>query len=413
MYIQDKTIISDPNLKTSEIALLFILRYHIRYDDESYVSQNTLVRESKLCRQTVMSVVDSLENKGWLEITRRPNTTHIYRFKADKYTENSKNYTAINCNNTSNSESANVKSLDSMSNKMTTSVKNNDSSLQDNLTTGCKINLHKEYKPKTTNQKTKQENTSVDESTQSETHKSLSVSIGEKLNTKPSFNVNAFEIMWKTEILNKYTDIKYVNPFTSKEKGIIKYLSEKTQPYELISVVRTIISKWNEFIIYTEKNTSAFKSPFRPDLPYLTKYIESAVNFYLTKCDSKSTSNVDIDSFATNKPDKISDKDIKYQEMLNAWREIMSTNYDFNPDAVVFSSDETHRVNEFIGKFKKNNPVDVLKACLLNWGKFRTLLQEQLDVKGLPIFPSVQLICTHHTVAYHFYKETVMQPLNS
>lgn len=88
--------------------------------------------------------------------------------------------------------------------------------------------------------------------------------------------------VWRQAVPTYTEGVSYVAPFTMKQMGLVKHLIKlwgKDSPKVLLGVIKG----WVAFTKYCEANTTAFKSPLQPSLPYLVTHGQAAVNWYMSE----------------------------------------------------------------------------------------------------------------------------------
>jgi len=68
----------------------------------------------------------------------------------------------------------------------------------------------------------------------------------------------------------------FLAEFTMKVLGMFKSMEKRGATNQ---VILDVVRDWSAWIVYTEKNTDAFKLPKQPNPPVLLKYIESAIRY--------------------------------------------------------------------------------------------------------------------------------------
>lgn len=91
--------------------------------------------------------------------------------------------------------------------------------------------------------------------------------------------VRDFEKLWKAKVA-QYVPTWYQVPWSSAQKVFAKQLVVKIPRDMLASAIETLISDWEGFRVFIKKMKGKnFNVPELPDLLFLLKHVESAINF--------------------------------------------------------------------------------------------------------------------------------------
>ena len=111
-------------------------------------------------------------------------------------------------------------------------------------------------------------------------------------------------MLWCKAVPRYVEGAQFIKPFTTVEWGhlsrLYKVLGDKAAP-----VLLTVIKRWIAFGKYTSTKAGAYNPPQAPQLGFLVKYIEQAMNFYI-----EDTKNIQPNS-VTPKPKPVMDPTAK------------------------------------------------------------------------------------------------------
>ncbi|SRR6266581_746714 len=289
MYTQDKYLWQSRELSKSEKLLLLAIKFNIGGNDNSFVSQDTLAKETGLTRASVISITKRLEASGWLIVKRRRDdyATHIYSLPKDKFPP----FKSKNC---------------------TPPVKSVDIPMYKDLTGGCITNLHKVYKPKIVNQEENQEEKPcAGDPAQNDKSQIKTENPGEIGETKPEHKSNSIatlESIWKSTIPIVYPENTFIREFTLKERSQLKKgFVNKISPNNAAKILESVLKNWTDFCIETRRAHGLSVIPEKPTIPFLVKYSNDAVKFYNAMIAPKIT-RVTQPTFLTERIPKIEDK---------------------------------------------------------------------------------------------------------
>ena len=263
-FLPDWNLISTRELTSTEKLVQIVLKYHIGGNKYSTVGQSCLAEEARLSRATVMKVVRSLEQKGWITITRREHTTHEYRLVEAKFRRKDRR-------------------------NLTSTVKADDIPLYSELTGECLPSLHKGNITK----KVKTKNTDQEE----KAFAAKAATASQILNSKTSVEENIkiendipstkpkeppifprLVNIWMTRIPELYPKHEYVAPLTSKQRGQLVLFINKLGTHDPAEVFERILINWDSFRCYISENRGDKSAPVMPSIPYLLAYADDAVN---------------------------------------------------------------------------------------------------------------------------------------
>lgn len=268
-FLPDWNIIKPNDLSISEMALLYVLKYHIGTHQFSTVGQKCLASELNISRATVIKLVSSLERKGWITVTSREYATHEYRLNLDK-----------------------IRLVNAP--KVTPPVSSDDTPLHKDLTGGCipivhKVNTTKKDKPKIKSQ--------VFAGLPATTSEPLEIKepVGEDIDintypietSKPA-NVPELQKIWKARIAENYPDQQFVADLTKKERGQLQDFIKALGNNDPIKVFDAVISNWFEFKVFVAQQHGDLplnNMSNMPSMGFILLHVTEAGNFipYLEK----------------------------------------------------------------------------------------------------------------------------------
>lgn len=394
MYLPDYPIYAS-NLTKAEKLVLLALKFHIGNNPDSYVSQGKLAKDVSMSRNRVIAVLKSLEEKGWIVSLKRQMSTNRYSLVASKFsmpakTKRDRRVKPVN----KFMHSHDICSHDD--------VKSVDTAMHNDLAAACTTILHKVVNI-TKNKKPRDNHnheSSAAHAAPPDLNQKPHVLVEENKPTNTTINVKVYEYEWGQAINKYFPSIKYVGSFTGKEYAMLKKFLSSTSQYDHKSIIDFIVGNWRDFTYFAKDKYGAYKTPECPKIDHFLYNTEAAINYYDAKTSKPAEENLFCFRFG-DKDKQPSREDLLVGEMEAAWSEIMTSIG--HPQCTKFSNLERQRAKELAEWLKKNNPVEVLKACLLHWDTYADMAYPILGV-GLPPVPSVQLICRHPKLAVDCYK---------
>ena len=256
-----KNFVATKELVKAEKAILWCIIYHVGDNKCSFVSHRRLAEETGYCRQSVMDVVDRLEEKKWLIVNRRQYTTFEYFLPDDKF----------------GTFSPNAKSVDTPMSKSLTKVDNRiNTGMSTSLTGGCNLQLHKEIITKNKTKLENQDGDSADESATSNTPAKTQTPV-EEISLHKTTTVFALQEIWKVETPKAYPEFQGVD-FTHKQRGQVKNMIERVGSDIAAEVFKQLIINWKDFGYYLGHPDW---HPHFPLIGMFTKHAIEAKAFYL------------------------------------------------------------------------------------------------------------------------------------
>lgn len=90
----------------------------------------------------------------------------------------------------------------------------------------------------------------------------------------------SLELLWRA-LLTEHCEVKFVRAFSLAQLGQMKNLMKMVGPDKVAGLLTAVCSNWISFVKYAEANAGAFKCPQTPELGFLLRYCEPAMNFTL------------------------------------------------------------------------------------------------------------------------------------
>lgn len=91
------------------------------------------------------------------------------------------------------------------------------------------------------------------------------------------------EYMWRQIVGEEHDTL--VPRFTPQQRGQLRQFVQRCPKGQARAVIETCLRDWCYFVHDAERKAGAFKCPDQPELGFLLRYIEPAVNYYLDEAE--------------------------------------------------------------------------------------------------------------------------------
>jgi len=258
----------ESRLRPVTFQVAMFLWYHVGKNESTYVSINTLAKETTLTTNSIRKAIHELRDKGIISIRSRTGYTNIIAFVGDKF------------NNTPTKVCGGTPTTDCTTPPTTVctqSNKENQVNKKPSNKPPAPIGTGKPITPIDSVEEKELTSMKKKDMTAEEILKKYGVKNGKvtKFDTPKNAKVKPATLLsqiWRSEIPKNFPDIKFIPSFTAKQLGMFSLFAKRVGINDYADVMTFALSNWKPVISAVKANVGLPQYPQQPTLDFILKY---------------------------------------------------------------------------------------------------------------------------------------------